>query len=163
MIETFRRLRRYIRRPGPHAPAGAATGAALLALLLAACAATAPWARGTGSAGPLDEARRAEYEVDCTECRVSYTVPDEGRRNQTVTDSWRQSLLAEPGSTLSIDVDVTDAVAIRAASVRIRVDGEVVAADTLWRSSERRTISANHMVRSGPVDPVMDAATGDGR
>jgi len=142
------------RRTGAYAPALLAT--VLTVLFLAGCGATPPWARGTGSVGPYEDGRRAAYEVSCTECRVSYAVPDEGRRHRKVSDGWEQAFLAPAGSMLSVDVTATEVVAIRAATVEIRVRGEVVDADTLWRSSDRRTIAASHLVGGGAAPRVSD-------
>lgn len=149
-IECGRRIP-WVRRHGALAPALAAASAALL---LAACSAPAPWARGTGSVGEFEEASRAEYEVRCEECVISYTVPGEGRQNRRVRDVWREGFFVEPGNTLSISLTVPEAVALRRATVRILAGGEVVAADTLIRASGRRTAGASYTVPRRPGGAV---------
>lgn len=138
---------RRSRRPELSVPALAAASAALL---LAACSAPAPWARGTGSVGQFEEASRAEYEVRCEECLISYTIPGEGRQNRRVRQVWREGFFVQPGSMLSISLTVPQAVALRRATVQILAEGEVVAADTLTRASGRRTAGASYTVPRRP-------------
>lgn len=135
-------MSRRSHRPGTTAPPYLAAAA----LLLAACSTPAPWARGTGSVGQFEEASRAEYEVRCEECLISYSVPGEGRHERRVRDMWREGFFVDPGSMLSISLTVPEAMALRRATVRITTRGEVVAADTLTRASGRRTAAANYTV-----------------
>lgn len=139
-------MSRRSRRPRTTAPLSLVAAA----LLLAACSTPAPWARGTSSVGQFDEGTRAEYEVRCADCLISYAVPGEGRHERRVRDMWREGFFARPGSMLSISLTVPEAMALRRASVRIMTRGEVVAADTLTGAAGRRTAAANYTV---PRDP----------
>ncbi len=135
-------------------PAAGVLAAAAAAFVLAACGGSAPWLRATGSSPGLGDVTRVEYSVYCEECRATYAVPGEGPRHTRVETRWRDVVLAEPGNRLSVSATVPEEAERRRATVAIRVEGEVVDADTLWRGRGRRTIAASHTV---PGDPASRA------